>query len=222
MLPKVIMNDQVSIDGSILGFDYDLELFYTLTGVFNADAMLVGSTTARKGIDLFMKKVPKETEKDYEKPVINKSDKRPFWALIDTRGKMKNLLHVIRQSGYAKFIIVFVSKKTPKAYLNYLEKRNYQYYIMGKDKVDLKKALELLRKKYKARTIVTESGGTLNCALLERKLIDKISILLTPVLVNKYQPKLFRTLCRKKNIKLKLLKCQKIKDHVHLIYKVLK
>ena len=50
---------------------------------------------------------------------------------------MQGLMHVHRKSGYAKDIIVLVSNGTPKAYLDYLKERNYDFIVAGRDHVDL-------------------------------------------------------------------------------------
>jgi 2,5-diamino-6-(ribosylamino)-4(3H)-pyrimidinone 5'-phosphate reductase len=53
MLPKVVICNSVSVDGSIKDFDVDIALHYEVLGRLGADALLVGSNTAKTGIELF-------------------------------------------------------------------------------------------------------------------------------------------------------------------------
>jgi 2,5-diamino-6-(ribosylamino)-4(3H)-pyrimidinone 5'-phosphate reductase len=168
---------------------------------------------------MFMPELPKETEADRQKPQIQKGDKRALWVIPDSRGRCKGLLHAIRSSGYAKDIIVLVSKKTQKSYLKYLADRQYDYHIIGSDHVDYRKALQLLTNKYKAKTIVTDTGGTLSNILLDMKLIDEISLLIAPILVGTVKKTIFQRLKSKSGLRIK--RCEKAgKNLIHLVYKV--
>jgi 2,5-diamino-6-(ribosylamino)-4(3H)-pyrimidinone 5'-phosphate reductase len=55
----------------------------------------------------------------------------------------------------------------------------------GADHVDLGAALTRLGERYDARTVRVDSGGGLNGALLERDLVDEISLLVHPVIVGR-------------------------------------
>ena len=89
---------------------------------------------------MFVPTVPPEEPSDYQRPQ-NPDKDAPWWIIPDSRGIMKGLLHVHRNSGYAKDVIVLVSSSTPKGYLDYLEKRNYDYIVAGDDHVDYRVAL---------------------------------------------------------------------------------
>ncbi len=53
MRPDVIIHNSVTLDGSIAGFEPDLEAHYGIVANYGADAMLVGSVTAATGLTLF-------------------------------------------------------------------------------------------------------------------------------------------------------------------------
>ena len=220
MLPKVVMHNTVSIDGSIKDFEFDIGLHYQIAARIKADVHLVGSTTARTGIEMFMEEVPPEQESDFAKPIVEPNDKRPFWVIADSRGILENLLHVYRKSEYCRDVIVFVSKKTPKSYRDYLKERNYDFIVSGEDHVDYREALEILNKHYNAKTVLTDTGGILSSILLENGLVDEISLLISPVLVGKKSTNLFRSLSS--NIKLEIIENEVLdKNYVLLVYKVL-
>jgi 2,5-diamino-6-(ribosylamino)-4(3H)-pyrimidinone 5'-phosphate reductase len=175
---------------------------------------LVGSRTAKIGVDMFLKKIPKETKADFRKP----EGEGMLWAVPDTTGRLKGLLHIFRQSEYCKDVVIFVSEKTPKSYINYLKERNYDYHIVGKNKCNLKKALKLLNEKYNAKTILTDTGCILSNLLIEQKLVSRISLLVHPVVVGKNSYNMFGDI--ENNLKLNLIKKEFLdKGNIWLVYK---
>jgi uncharacterized protein YjbI with pentapeptide repeats len=125
-------------------------------------------------MEMFMKTVPAEQPSDCQKPVIKEGDERAYWAMADSRGKLKGCLHVYRQSGYGKDVIVLVSESTPQDYLDYLKERNYDYIVAGSDHVNLRMALMELNRRYGFDTVATDTGGILAAALLEENLVDEV------------------------------------------------
>jgi len=215
MLPRVIVHNSISVDGSLINFEVNMPLHYKIAGHFNADMHLVGSKTAKIGIDLFLKEIPQETQDDFKKP----NKKGILWAIPDTTGKMKGLLHVLRQSEYCRDVIVLVSEKTSKEYISYLKERNYDYYVVGKDKCNLKQSLELLYEKYAAKTILTDTGSILGNLLIEDGLVSEISLLIHPVVVGKKAYNMFAYL--DENLKLELVKKESFeKGYTWNLYRV--
>ena len=123
MLPKVIMFNTISLDGALKDFKMDIGLHYQIAGQYKADVHLIGSETARTGIEMFAPEVPPEEDADFIKPEIDTGDERPLWAIIDSRGILIHLLHVFRKSEFGKDVIVFIAESTPAKYRYYLEKR---------------------------------------------------------------------------------------------------
>ncbi len=93
---KVIMHNAVSLDGSILYFEPDLASFYKLSADFNADMVLVGSNTARKGIQMFYPEPPNEEASDFITPQ-NKSQHCSPWVIPDSKGILEGMLHILRR-----------------------------------------------------------------------------------------------------------------------------
>ena len=114
---------------------------------------------------------------------------------------------------------MLVSKKTPKSYLKYLSDRHYDYHSIGSDHVDYRKALQLLSTRYNASIIVTDTGGTLSNILLDMKLVDEISLVVSPHLVGNAPQTIFRRLQEKSD--LVLIGHKKVgKNLLHLVYTV--
>ena len=224
MLPKIIIHNVISLNGCLTGFEPNLERYYQIAGRYKHDAVLVGSNTAKAGFEIFLEEIPIEKESDFEKPENFVNNQVPLWIIPDSRGILQNLLHILRQSEYCKDVIVLVSKKTPEAYIKYLEKRNYYYIKTGEIHVDFKSVLERLYDDYNIREIRSDSGGTLNSILLEQGLVDEISLLISPVIVGKGKNYLFGGFKSEKHKgNLKLIKNEIFDDNsILLVYKIIK
>lgn len=221
MIPKVIIHNSISLDGSTTGFEANIEVHYKILSSYQPDAIIVGSNTAKTGTQFFCEKIPHEEESDFKKPEIQPDDPRAYWLIADSKGILEGLMHVFRRSEFSKDVIVLVSEKTPEAYINYLKERNYDFIQTGVDRVNIRQALEIANEKYGFELVVSDSGGMLNSILLEQDLVEEISLILTPEIVGKNGTTLFRNL-EKSGIWLGLLKNEIVeKKYVHLVYKVL-
>ena len=70
---------------------------------------------------------------------------------------------------------------------------------------------------------MTDSGGNLNKALLEEGLVDEISLIINPTLVDGHHLKLFRNLnLASRPIQLELHKAEKLGNELLVLYKVVK
>jgi 2,5-diamino-6-(ribosylamino)-4(3H)-pyrimidinone 5'-phosphate reductase len=192
-----------------------MELHYKIAGKFKPDAHLIGSNTIKTGIELYGN-APQEEKKDFNKP--DRSNKLPYWVIIDTKGILNSLLHEVRRFEFCKDVIVLILDITPKKYIQYLKERDYDYHIIGKNYVNLKKALELLSKKYKIGTILTDSGRILGNHLLKQGLVSEISLLIHPIIVGDKSYNIFNALNKK--LQLKLLKNENLdKGYLWIVYK---
>jgi 2,5-diamino-6-(ribosylamino)-4(3H)-pyrimidinone 5'-phosphate reductase len=218
-MPKIIIHNSISIDGSLSSFEPNMELHYQIAGRYHPDIHLIGSNTITAGIELYGDTIPPEEASDFEKPKRKKN--LSLWVLIDSKGKLEGLLHTCRRFEMCRDVIVLVSKSTPQRYLHYLDERKYDHHCIGHDSVDLRQALILLSKEYHAKTILTDTGRILGNLLLNQGLVDEISLLIHPVIVGNKSYNMFRDI--QKNLLISLLKCEQLeKQYVWLVYKVKK
>ncbi len=219
MIPKVIIHNSVSIDGSLSFFEPNMELHYRIVGSFNPEVHLIGSNTITAGIEQYGDGVPAEEASDFEKP--KRSRALPTWVVIDSKGKLEGMLHTCRRFEQCHDVIVLVSKTTPQRYLRYLVDRQYDFLCVGRDSVDLREALNLVSKKYHVKTIVTDTGRILGNLLLNQGLVDEISLLVHPVIVGKMSYSMFHEIGKNRDVT--LVKCEQLEKHyVWLLYKVKK
>ncbi len=179
---KTIMHNTLTVDGKYKGFMPDMGIHYGITARYNAKVILVGSGTAVTGLSMFGE-IAKEEKTDFQKPTGK--DHLAMFAIVDHSGKLNGKLHTFRRSEYCKDVIIIASKKTPKKYIEYLKERNYDFFICGDSLVDLKKAIDEISIKYDCDKIVVDSGPGLNNALLQKNLIDEISIVTAPITLPK-------------------------------------
>jgi 2,5-diamino-6-(ribosylamino)-4(3H)-pyrimidinone 5'-phosphate reductase len=219
MLPKIIIHNSISLDGSYVHFIPNMELHYHIAGTYKPDAHLIGSRTVKMGVDLYSNGVPKENMSDFQKPT--RETKLPYWVVVDSKGTCKGILHIMRRFEYNRDIIVIVTEQTPKHYITYLTERNYDYLVVGKKRVNLKKALERLQKKYRLNTILTDTGKILGNMLLNEGLATEISLLVHPIIIGEKAQNLFSDI--HKNIILQKKKCDILeKGYIWLVYTVKK
>jgi 2,5-diamino-6-(ribosylamino)-4(3H)-pyrimidinone 5'-phosphate reductase len=217
MLPKVIIHNSVSLDGSLTDFEPNMELHYQIAGNYKPDAHLIGSNTVKVGAELYGDGVPLEEAKDFEKP--KRAESLPYWVIPDTEGALKGLLHTCRRFEFCKDVIVLVSEETSKEYIEHLEERNYGYHVVGKKHVNLEKALELLSAKYGVKKVLADTGRILGNLLLNQGLASEISLLIHPIIVGNKSYSIFSNVSEA--ISLKLDKAEILdKRYVWLVYTV--
>ncbi len=222
MSTKVILHNSVSVDGSISNFPMNMALHYQVAGSFNAQAHLIGSQTALKGLDMFLKDLPQEHEDDWKRP--EGKDHLPYWIVVDSQGQLENKMHVYRRFEFCRDVIVLVSAFTPRTYIEYLNERNYLVIFSGHKKVDFGHALEVLRDDFQAETIVTDTGPTLNTHLLRQGLIHEISLIMSPTIIGDNGSKVIKSmLAPKEKLTLELIEHDVLTaHHMWLHYRVIR
>jgi len=184
--PRVVVYNEVSIDGRVVGFDTDPSRYYRLGFRWRSDAILMGSTTA-------LAFGPPEPEADQRRtvppperlPIVRGfeslvTEPRPLLVVPDSRGVVRNWIHALAQPWY-RDIVVLVTPRTPPDYRLYLDRRGIEHVETGSGLVDLAAALDHLATSHGVREVRTDGGGALTGALLAGGLVDEIAILLDPV-----------------------------------------
>jgi 2,5-diamino-6-(ribosylamino)-4(3H)-pyrimidinone 5'-phosphate reductase len=221
--PQIIMHNEISLDGSITGYKSNMMLYYQISQAYHTDMVFVGSATAKKGLEMFLDNIPKENQEDFIQPTSEEKLENPYWLIPDSKGILMNLLHVYRKSSFCRDVIILTNNSTPKAYIDYLKKRNYLVLHSHTNNTDLKKILPEIKNRFKVETLLTDSGGILNSILLEQNMIDEISLLISPNLIGETTKNLFRSLKTKENtpINLELLEVRALTNsYLHVRYQI--
>jgi 2,5-diamino-6-(ribosylamino)-4(3H)-pyrimidinone 5'-phosphate reductase len=186
MKPRVILHNAVSADGRLDWFRADIGLYYELAGRFNEDLTLVGSQTLLASPD-----GPTLARDPAEIPEIQKldpQDSRPILVVPDSRGRIKNWVH-LRTLPFWRDVFALGSSTTPQSHINRLNRQGVSYFLSGRTKVDLERALHSLQDRFGSRTVRVDGGGTLNGVLLRAGLVDEISLLVHPQFVGGVSPR---------------------------------
>ena len=176
--PYIICHMMSSIDGridcamtaQIKGVD---EYYKTLDSL-NTPARLSGRVTAELEMALKGKYVPKNQESIGKECFNKKKDSEALDIVVDTNG----VLLWDEDSKYEKHHLIILSEKVSKEYLSYLDTKNISYIVCGKEKIDLKKAMEILYKEFNVKRLAVVGGPLINSAFLESNLLDEISLLI--------------------------------------------
>ena len=82
MRPRVIVHNEISVDGRMDFYAGDIGLYYEVAGRLGADASLAGSETIIKGMAQFGGDISDEPEEN-SPPAAD----RPLFAVVDSRGQ---------------------------------------------------------------------------------------------------------------------------------------
>jgi 2,5-diamino-6-(ribosylamino)-4(3H)-pyrimidinone 5'-phosphate reductase len=204
MKSEIIIHNSISLDSSLTGFMPDMGLHYKIAGDYKPDAHLIGSDTIISGNEMFGEGIPEELPSDFEQPDRDKN--LPWWVVVDSRSRLKGMLHTCRRFEYCRDVILLVSESKPADYMMHLKERNYNFIIAGKDKVDLEFAIDRLREKFSIARILTDTGRILGNILINKGMVDEISLLVHPLLVGENCYSMFSDV--KGNLSLKLKKSE--------------
>jgi 2,5-diamino-6-(ribosylamino)-4(3H)-pyrimidinone 5'-phosphate reductase len=167
--PYLILSAAMSIDGKIasrkgrsnLSSKKDLIRVHKLRKT--ADAILVGKNTINVDDPLLTVRYVK--------------GKNPIRIILDPKGSLSIKSKVIQTAKQIPTMLV-VSENASRKVERFVTK-GVQVIRCGKNRINLKKLLEILGKKGIKR-IVVEGGGTTNWYFFKEKLVDEIIITITP------------------------------------------
>ncbi len=105
---------------------------------------------------------------------------------VDTKGILRWDKNTIKLSNIETplHLVIVVTSETPKVYLSYLKEKEISYIIAGKTKIDFELLFKIIKEKFGVERLLLEGGGILNGFIMSANLVDEISLLITPVVVN--------------------------------------
>lgn len=88
--------------------------------------------------------------------------------------------------------LCIVSEKASTEYLDYLKELGISYIAVGKKKIDLTRAMEILYDEFGVKRVAVVGGGKINGSFLAENLIDELSVMIGPGIDGRCgQPALF-------------------------------
>lgn len=225
MLPRVIVHNEISLDGRTDRLAVDMERFYRLAGTWHEDVTLAGSTTLLMAMpDLATAPERVDPGPDAAEGAGSAST-APLLAVVDGRGRLPGLA-ALRAQPYWRDVVSLCSEATPSGHLATLTRQGVEHTVCGTDRVDLRAGLEWLAERHGARVVRVDAGGTLVGALLRAGLVDEVSVVVEPRLVGGTSPHhLFQApdaTTDDECLRLRLQHLERFDDAVWLRYEVLR
>lgn len=151
--------------------------YYETLEALKAPTNLSGRVTAQLELaepGLFVEKDP--SEKLGKEAVSKKKAARQYQIVVDTKGAL--LWRDDRDIDCP--LIVITAESVSKEYLTYLDSLDILWIACGENRIDLKRAAEILYTEFGVERMTIVGGGTINGAFLDAGLLDEVSILLSP------------------------------------------
>lgn len=177
--PYIICHMMTSVDGRI-----DCAMTEHLPGVqeyyetldeLNAPSRVSGRVTAQLEMALPGEFKPKSPDKTSGGEAFSKAAEAEVYEIVmDTRG---TLLWEEDPASRRPLLIV-TSEAVSREYLDYLDGNHISWISCGKDRIDLKRACEILSGQFGVRRMAVVGGGHINAGFLEAGLLDEVSVLI--------------------------------------------
>jgi riboflavin biosynthesis pyrimidine reductase len=201
--PKIICHMMASIDGKItygkingqeittsVFADY-LPDYITTEAKYKPKAYLCGRAT----MEMFAEKIVNNLAAFKDQPnsdvdYINKNPAGKYFFGIDTKGVLRwenNFVMVKygeKQLDKKFSLVIIVTKTTPKKYLNYLKSKKISYIFAGETTVDFKILFNKFKRVLQIEQLLLDGGGITNGTVISDQLIDEISLLIIPMVIN--------------------------------------
>lgn len=180
MNPYIIVHMMTSIDGRIdcpMVGQLSTDEYYVALEKLGLCSKLSGRVTAA----LECPAVKNECDKKEEQPILHESvhvacPSDEYTIIVDTFGKLN------WQSNTADRhpVLCIVSEQVSQTYLETLRLLGISWIAVGKDRIDLPKAMNILYEQFGVKQVAIVGGGHICGGFLEAGLIDEVSIMLAP------------------------------------------
>lgn len=182
-----------TLDGKITSgkgvdiLDEYFELYTKIESKLQTKNWIIGRVTMQAFADDLSIKLEKPNKKIEKHDYILSSENEHNNFVIDTKGKLRWKANTIKFSNVDKklTLVIIVTQDSPIEYLNYLQKKKISYIFGGINKIDFTKLFKKIQKEFGIQRILLEGGGILNGSIMQENLIDEISLLLLPIVVNR-------------------------------------
>ncbi|MFN4133617.1 MAG: 2,5-diamino-6-(ribosylamino)-4(3H)-pyrimidinone 5'-phosphate reductase [Candidatus Hadarchaeales archaeon] len=177
--PMVILNAAATVDGKIatiggdsrISCEEDLERLHRLRS--KVDAVMVGAGTV--------------IADDPALTVRRVKGKNPMRVVVDGGARIPLNARVLSKEAPT---VVAVCQRASKKKLEKLREKGAEVVVAGKTEVDLRRLLELLKKRG-VKKLLVEGGSTLNWNMLASGLVDEVVVSIAPCIVGGERAKPF-------------------------------
>lgn len=176
MKPYIICHMMESIDGRIdcsMTEKMGSDAYYPALESLNCPSTLEGKVT-----NIMHNCLPGIFEAKDSTPVGKKSWYKATEAVgyacsVDTQGTL--LWGENNQDGTPRLCII--GEQAPKEYADYLSEKGISWIAVGKERIDLKEAMEILNREFGVQRMAVVGGGNINGSFLREGLLDEVSVM---------------------------------------------
>ena len=178
--PYIICYMMTSVDGRIdCAMTAQLpgtDEYYELLNELNIPSVLSGRTTAQLEMAL-PGKFEAHDSSAFGKEGFSKKAEAPGYEIItDSKGA----LLWDKETDTEKPHLIITSEQVSDAYLQYLDDQNISWIVCGKEKVDVRRASEILYREFHVKRLGLVGGPVINMAFLNADLVDEVDLLIGP------------------------------------------
>src|SRR2546425_864977 len=209
--PHIILRAAVSIDGKIATYSGESNLSSKMDLIRlhrlrrDVDAILVGKNTINVDNPLLT--------------VRHVKGKNPIRIILDSSGTISTNSKIVKTANKISTILVVTERAT--RITSKLDKKRVEIIRCGRNKINLKKLLNILQKRGISK-ILLEGGGITNWYFLKEKLVDELILTVTPYIlggkdaISLVQGDGFGKISKSPSFKLKKIK--RMKNEIILYY----
>ena len=209
--PHIILSAAVSIDGKIATYSGESNLSSKMDLIRlhrlrrDVDAILVGKNTINVDDPLLT--------------VRHVKGKNPIRIILDSSGTISRNSKIVKTANKISTILVVTERAT--RITSKLDKKRVEIIRCGRNKINLKKLLNILQKRGISK-ILLEGGGITNWYFLKEKLVDELILTVTPYIlggkdaISLVQGDGFGKMSKSPSFKLKKIK--RMKNEIILYY----
>ena len=209
--PHIILSAAVSIDGKIATYSGESNLSSKMDLIRlhrlrrDVDAILVGKNTINVDDPLLT--------------VRHVKGKNPIRIILDSSGTISRNSKIVKTANKISTILVVTERAT--RITSKLDKKRVEIIRCGRNKINLKKLLNVLQKRGISK-ILLEGGGITNWYFLKEKLVDELILTVTPYIlggkdaISLVQGDGFGKISKSPSFKLKKIK--RMKNEIILYY----
>lgn len=180
MKPYIISHMMTSVDGRIdcpMVGQLSTDEYYIALERLGACSKLSGRvTTALECTAVKEESSPMEGNPIGHTSVYAAKQSDEYTIIVDTHGKLR------WQSNEADGhpLICIVGEQISEKYLDHLRELGISWIAVGKERIDLRRAVELLNEHFGVERLAIVGGGHICGGFLEAGLIDEVSIMVAP------------------------------------------
>ena len=179
MKPYIICHMVASIDGRIdcsMVEKISGDEYYTTLEELGSPTLLEGRVTMQHYNALQEQFIPRNGQPIGRTDIYVAEESDAYMVSVDTLGRLQWESNNIDGAP----LICIVSERASEEYLDTLRAQQISWIAVGKESIDLKRAMEILYERFGVRNLGLLGGGHINGGFLGAGLVDEVSLLLAP------------------------------------------